>query len=433
MSRKSLYIALAAGMLVLAGLACSADRLIVPTGVGTIVAPPTGVVTPTGVVPTPAVIVIVATPTPSAENTAAPSPAITTVVRANETEPGPGPQPESFDAIEARRIAIYERVSPAVVNITTQVLQTSFFFGTMPQEGSGSGFLWDKQGHIVTNYHVIQGAQKIEVSFGGDTNLPAKVIGSDPVNDLAVIEVDSVPAGVEPPELGDSFSLKVGQTAIAIGNPFGQFERTMTMGIISALNRTMETDTTVLRGIIQTDASINRGNSGGPLLDSSGRLIGVNSAIYSPTGTSAGVGLAIPVEKVRKVVLVLLKGGRYPHPWLGVEELGYEITPGLAQALNLPVEKGLLVAQIYQGSPADNAGIQMAQRQAVVGNRSYLVGGDIITAIDGHPLAKWADLSAYLDDQTQVGQTVTLSIIRNGEQMTLQAKLEDTPESLRPS
>jgi S1-C subfamily serine protease len=333
--------------------------------------------------------------------------------------------------VEARRIAVYERVAPAVVNITTQVLRSSFFWGAIPEEGSGSGFLWDRGGHIVTNYHVIQDAQKIEVSFGGDTTLPATVVGTDPINDLAVIKVEGVPEGVQPLDVGASAGLKVGQTAIAIGNPFGQFERTMTQGIISALNRTIETESTVLRGVIQTDAAINRGNSGGPLLDSSGRLIGVNTAIYSPTGTSAGVGLAIPVDKVKRVVPVLIKGGRIPHPWLGVEGLGYELSPALARSLNLSVERGLLVARMYQDSPADKAGLRTARREVIVGNRRYLVGGDIITAVDGKPLTKWEDLNVYLEEQTEVGQTIVLTVVRDGKEMTLKATLEDTPDSLQ--
>jgi S1-C subfamily serine protease len=364
------------------------------------------------------------TPTPPST----PTPWVITVV----ATPTPGPvTEESADSVEVRRIAVYARVAPAVVNVTTQVLRSNFFWGATPEEGSGSGFLWDTEGHIVTNNHVVQGAQSIEVSFGGDAGLPATVVGTDPINDLAVIVVDSVPEDVQPLEIGTSADLKVGQTAIVIGNPFGQFERTMTQGIISAVNRTIETDTTVLRGVIQTDAAINRGNSGGPLLDSHGRLIGVNSAIYSPTGTSAGVGLAIPVDKVVRVVPVLIKEGRFPHPWLGVEGLGYEISPSLARALDLPVQEGLLVAQIYQGSPADRIGLRNASDQVIVGNRRYLVGGDILTAVDDVKLSKWDDLSAYLEEKTEVGQTVTLSLVRGGKTLTVTATLGDTPDSLQ--
>lgn len=364
--------------------------------------------------PTPRIITVVVTPTPAP---------LAPVAEALG----------SADSEEGRRIAIYVQAAPAVVNITTQILRTDFFWGAIPEEGSGSGFLWDDAGHVVTNYHVIENAQEISVGFGGEVNSTATVVGTDPQNDLAVIRIDgSIPAGVRPIPLGESSSLKVGQSAIAIGNPFGQFERTMTEGIISALNRTIETDTTVLRGVIQTDAAINRGNSGGPLLDSSGRLIGVNSAIYSPTGTSAGVGLAIPVDKVRRVVPALIENGHYPHPWLGLEELGYEISPALARALGLPVEQGLLIARIYRDSPADRAGVRIAQQEVIFGNRRYLIGGDVLTAIDGRPLRTWEQLNAYLDEEASVGQTVTLEILRDGETLTLQATLQDTPESLQP-
>jgi S1-C subfamily serine protease len=371
---------------------------------------------------------IVATPTPTA------TPRVQTVIVVATPTPGPLPAggPGGGDDVEARRIAVYQRVAPAVVNITTQVLRTDFFWGTTPEEGSGSGFLWDADGHIVTNFHVIDGTQQIEVSFGGDTSLPATVVGGDPINDLAVLKVDPVPEGVQPVEIGTSTDLHVGQTAIVIGNPFGQFERTMTQGIVSALNRTIQTDnSSVLRGVIQTDAAINRGNSGGPLLDSRGRLIGVNSAIYSPTGTSAGVGLAIPVDKVMRVVPVLIKQGRFPHPWLGFEEMGYEISPRLAQMLELPVQSGLLIAQLYRGSPADQAGVRGAQDETIVGNRRYLVGGDILIAVDGVSLKKWDDLNAYLEEETTVGQEIALTLVRGGKDLTLNVTLADMPESVR--
>ena len=347
--------------------------------------------------PTPQVVVIVATPTPA-------GPASETI-----------PTPQGFDADEARRVAIYEWASPAVANITTQIVRNDFFWGSMPEEGSGSGFLWDDKGHVVTNYHVVEGAQEISVSFEDDVNLSATVVGADPQNDLAVLLVDTPPAGARPLEPGTSADLKVGQTVLAIGNPFGQFQRTMTEGIISALNRTIQTENQVLRGVIQTDAAINRGNSGGPLLDSRGRLIGVNSAIFSPTGTSAGVSLAIPVDKVRRVVPELIANGRYPHPWLGLEDLGYEISPALARALRLPAAEGLLIARIYRGSPAESAGIRSATDEAILGNRRYLVGGDILTAIDGRPLKTWEQLNAYLDEEARVGQKVSLSILARRE------------------
>ena len=357
-------------------------------------------VSPTPPQPAPTPIVIVATPTPLA----------------------------GLDPHEQRIVEVYRRYSPAVVNINTQILRGDFFFGVYPEEGSGSGFVWDRQGHILTNYHVIQGANQISVSFGEGQEQLAQVVGVDPPNDLAVLRVDELPAGVEPLPLGDSDELVVGQLAVAIGNPFGQFERTLTVGVVSAVNRTLRLDDDrLLRGVVQTDASINRGNSGGPLLDSRGQLIGVNTAIFSPNGASVGVGLAIPVNKLKQVVPVLIAEGRFPHPWLGIEGLGYALTPELARALNLPVDQGLLIARVYENSPALRAGLRTATQNVMVRYRRYLVGGDIVTAIDGVPLRSWDDLRAYLDEQTEVGQTVRLSLWRDDQPLEVDLVLGQEP------
>ncbi len=355
------------------------------------------------------------TPSPTASPTATP---LATPAAAGES---------GVDA-EARLIRLYRTVSPAVVNITTQVLRQNFFFGPVPESGSGSGFVWDDQGHILTNYHVIDGAQSIDVSFGDEVAVPATVIGADPANDLAVLKVEKLPEGVQALTMGDSDALQVGQTAVAIGNPFGQFQRTLTVGVISALDRTMQTDNDkLLRGVIQTDAAINQGNSGGPLLDSEGRVIGINTAIFSPSGANAGVGLAIPINKARRIAPVLIEKGRYAHPWLGIEQLGYALSPVLAQALNLPQSQGLLIAQIYRNSPADQAGLRGATDEVAFGNRRLLVGGDILTAIDGVPLKTWDDLDAYLSEQTEVGQTVRLSIVRGGEEQVVEVVVGEDP------
>ena len=200
------------------------------------------------------------------------------------------------------------------------------------------------------------------------------------------------------------------------------------MGVISAINRTLALDNNqVLRGVIQTDAAINRGNSGGPLLDSRGRLIGVNTAIFSPTGTSAGVGLAIPASKLKRIVPVLIRTGSFPHPWLGIEGLGYPLFPELVQALGLPVAEGVLIAQVYDNSPAQRAGIRTATDQGVVGRRRYLIGGDILTAIDGLPVRTWDDLNAYLQEKTEVGQTVTLTLWRGDQQLEVEIVLGEQP------
>ncbi|MBX7234986.1 MAG: trypsin-like peptidase domain-containing protein [Caldilineales bacterium] len=372
------------------------------------------------------------------------SPAIADLLAGRRAEPALRPSPtasptatplatpaaagESGVDAEARLIRLYRTVSPAVVNITTQVLRQNFFFGPVPESGSGSGFVWDDQGHILTNYHVIDGAQSIDVSFGDEVAVPATVIGADPANDLAVLKVEKLPEGVQALTMGDSDALQVGQTAVAIGNPFGQFQRTLTVGVISALDRTMQTDNDkLLRGVIQTDAAINQGNSGGPLLDSEGRVIGINTAIFSPSGANAGVGLAIPINKARRIAPVLIEKGRYAHPWLGIEQLGYALSPVLAQALNLPQSQGLLIAQIYRDSPADQAGLRGATDEVAFGNRRLLVGGDILTAIDGVPLKTWDDLDAYLSEQTEVGQTVRLSIVRGGEERVVEVVVGEDP------
>jgi len=365
------------------------------------------------------------------EPTPTPPPTPTPIVIVVTATPLPPEMIEAVDVEEQRVISVYQHTSPAVVNITTQVLRHSFFYGLIPEEGSGSGFVYDRDGHIITNYHVVADTSEIVVSFGSDKELPAEIVGVDPLNDLAVLRVAELPAGVEPIPLGDSDALQVGQRAIAIGNPFGQFERTLTVGVVSAVNRTVKTDEDqVLRGVIQTDAAINRGNSGGPLLDSSGRLIGVNSALFSPTGTSAGVGLAIPVNKLKQIVPELIQNGRYPHPWLGIEGLGYDLHPELARALGLPVDRGLLIAQLYRNSPAVRAGLRSATEEVIYRRRRLLVGGDILTAIDGVPLHNWDDLDTYLQEQTEVGQTATLTIWRGDQEITIEVKLGEIPEGL---
>lgn len=342
--------------------------------------------------------------------------------------PTPTPAvPVDLEPGERILINIYKKVAPSVVNITTQVLQWDFFFGVYPEEGAGSGFVYDKEGHIITNYHVIEDAQSIEVSFGEDLSVPAEVVGVDPINDLAVLKVNVPPDKLVPVELGDSSALQVGQWAIAIGNPFGRFERTLTVGVVSALNRTLELENgRIIRNLIQTDAAINPGNSGGPLLDSKGRVIGVNTAIVSPSRAYAGVGFAIPVNVLKRVVPELIAYGRYRHPWLGI--IGYTITPTLARRLNLPVEEGVLVARVYRGSPAHKAGIRGATGQITIGNRIILLGGDIITKIDGTPVKGIEALNAYIEDNTRVGQTVELSIIREGKSLKIKAILEEEPQ-----
>lgn len=319
----------------------------------------------------------------------------------------------------------YSLAEPAVVNIETRGFRESFFWGVTPQEGSGSGFVYDDQGHIVTNYHVIENASRITINFSDGTTEVGQLVGADPSTDLAVLQAE-VPPGIDPLTLGEPGHLRVGQRAIAIGNPFGRFQRTLTVGVISALERNIEMENgKVLRRMIQTDAAINRGNSGGPLLDSYGRVIGVTSAIYTPTGGSVGVGLAIPVDTLYRVLPVIIEKGYYPYPWLGA--VGYSITPDLADRLDLPVTSGILVARVYRDSPAGLAGIRGANRQVLVGRYRILIGGDIITAIEGQPVQSADDLEAFLAEKAKPGQTVSIDILRDGQRQTVSATLIEEP------
>jgi len=322
-----------------------------------------------------------------------------------------------IDVAEALTVRVYEKVSPSVVHITSRVI-TMGFWGPYPEEGTGSGFVIDKQGHIVTNYHVIEGAQTIEVTLYDHTVAKAQVIGADPFNDLAVLRIDVDPAKLHPVDMSFQGPLRVGQRAIAIGNPFG-LDWTLTTGVVSAIGRPLQVSRDrIIYNTIQTDAAINPGNSGGPLLNSHGQLIGVNTAIRVG---AENIGFAIPLSTVRRVVPELIKNGRYRHPWLGIS--GYTLFPELAQQLDLPVERGVLIAYVYSGSPADQAGLRGATKEVIIGNTRLFVGGDIIVEIDGHPIKSNQDLREYLETQTRVGQEVQVTFYRGKELMTTRVVL----------
>jgi S1-C subfamily serine protease len=335
-------------------------------------------------------------------------------------------QPAPSDELEAQIEAVYQRAGPGVVNITSRSVTYDFFLNPTPRQGTGSGFFYDRQGHIVTNYHVVADAEELQVTLADGRTLPATIIGTDPSNDLAVIRVDLPPEAVPVVPIGDSTRLRIGQFVVAIGNPFG-LERTLTFGVVSSLGRVIESPNERFIGeVIQTDAPINPGNSGGPLLDLSGAVVGVNSAILSPSGTNAGIGFAISARTVQRVVPALIREGRYPHPSLGVSvlELTPQRVPILERAgMRVPVERGLLVVDLTPDGPAARAGIRGAARVVRVGNLNVPVGGDIITAINGRPIATRQDLIVYLETETRVGETVQVAIVRDGRAQTVAVTL----------
>jgi S1-C subfamily serine protease len=349
------------------------------------------------------------------------------VITATPTVPVPAtagtPSVQISNDFEDLYVNLYERASPSVVHITSRTQVFDFYRGTVPQEGTGSGFIYDDQGHIVTNHHVIEGAEDVEVILADGTIAKAKIIGSDAYNDLAVLKVDGVPAEIlKPLPLGVSRGLKVGMRVIAIGNPFG-LDRTLTTGVISALGRTIERDNQAALGeMIQTDAAINPGNSGGPLLNLRGEIIGVNTSIQSPSGGSVGIGFAVPIDTLKRVVPDLIANGRFMHPSLGFN--AYEINSDLAEALSLPVQKGLLFAQVQSGGAAEKAGVRGATQRVRTYGGYVLTGGDILTAIDDKPIATRDAMTIYLESTKRAGDTVILTILRDGTTMTLKAVLD---------
>jgi len=328
--------------------------------------------------------------------------------------------PPTLDPTEAENVRIYRLTSPAVANIVTRTVEYDFFYNPVPVEGAGSGFLIDVDGHILTNYHVVQGAQTIEVTLGDLTRYKAKLIGEDTRNDIALIQIDTQGHKLTPLTLGDSRNLLVGQRALAIGNPFG-FSSTLTTGIVSALGRTVQTsENTFIDEAIQTDASINRGNSGGPLLDSHGQVIGINSAIYAPNGTTAGIGFAIPINTARRVAEDLIKYGRVRRATLGAE--GRALWPGLAEALKLNVQQGILIERVEPGGAAAAAGIRGGNKSMAAGLQELRIGGDVLIAVDGKAITNQMDLNLMLN-RSQPGNSVTLTIVRDGKQINIPVKL----------
>jgi 2-alkenal reductase len=330
------------------------------------------------------------------------------------------------DANDETLVGLYARVNPAVVNLTVFSRQG----GELAPASQGSGFVYDTQGHIVTNAHVIHGADQIEVIFADATVRTAELVGEDLNSDLAVVRIEDLPEGVAPLSLGNMEELAVGQTVIAIGNPFG-LDGTLTRGVISALGRTIPALTPFnIPQSIQTDAAINPGNSGGPLLNLQGEVIGVNAQIETDgqSRSNLGVGFAIPVSIVRIVVPDLIEKGEHSWAWLGVR--GGNLNPPLIEAMDLQVEKGAYLAEVIANGPSDKAGLRGADDVVTVRGRQVEVGGDVVIAIDGQPVSSFDDLLIYITLNTQPGQVVTLIILRGGQQREVEVELEERPTSL---
>ncbi len=383
-----------------------------------------------------------ATASPAAEATAEPTDT------SSSTPVLSGDAATALAAIQGTLSGIYEKVNPSVVNIevTTTVSQSQSWPFESPfstpqgqspsqvEQALGSGFVWDKTGHIVTNNHVVSGADTITVRFSDGATADATLVGADPDSDLAVIKVDVDASKLYPVTVANSDNVKVGQMAIAIGNPYG-LEGTMTVGIVSALGRSLDsttsadsssTGTYTIPDVIQTDAPINPGNSGGVLLNDAGEVIGVTSAIESSTNSNAGIGFAIPANIVTRIVPSLISDGKAQHAWLGIS--GTTMTSAIAKAMNLPEDTtGALVYAVTSGGPAATAGLKGSSDEATVQGSQIGIGGDVITAIDSQPVKSFDDLVSYLTTDVEVGQTVTLQVLRDGKTINVDVTLGSRP------
>jgi len=320
-----------------------------------------------------------------------------------------------YDSEEQNNIAVYKRVLPSVVNITSTSLVFNFFYGPVPQQGQGSGFILDKSGHILTNFHVVEGANRgIEVQLSNKHRYSAKVVGTDKTHDLALLQIDA--KELQPVTLADSSQLSVGQKVFAIGNPFG-LTGTMTRGIISSIRQVRGAEGAPIEDAIQTDAAINPGNSGGPLLNSKGEVIGINTMIASNGAEqSSGIGFAIPINTAKAVLADLTRYGQVRRPSLGI--VSYPIGPDLAEQMGLNADAGVLIQKVVPGGAADRAGLRGGNEQAYVGNTPIMLGGDLIVAIDGQQVTDPQDISVIMD-RHQAGDTITVTILRGRRQMNI--------------
>ena len=332
--------------------------------------------------------------------------------------------PETLDADEENNVSVYRKNIPSVVNVTSRAVAFDFFYGVVPEEGQGSGFIIDKDGHILTNYHVVANARDVEITLHNRKRYPAKVIGNDPAHDLAVLQISA--PNLVPAVLGDSQNLQVGQKVYAIGNPFG-LNGTMTRGIVSSIRSVREPNGATIDKAIQTDAAVNPGNSGGPLLNSRGEVIGINTLIASSVGQSAGIGFAVPVNTAKSVLNDLVTLGRVRRPALGIRSI--PITPELAAEIGLPADNGVLIMQVVPGGAAERAGLRGGTERAYIGNVPVMLGGDLIVAIDGEQVGDQQDL-ADLMNKHRAGDTVRLTIYRGKRKMEVPVTLGEARQQV---
>jgi S1-C subfamily serine protease len=330
---------------------------------------------------------------------------------------------------ERNNIEIYQRLAPGVVNISSTVIEHDFFFNVVPRQGAGSGSVIDARGYILTNHHVIEDARKLEVTLANGKKYVAKLVGSDPDTDVAVIKIEAQKEDLVLIPMGSSDHLKVGQKVIAIGNPFG-LGQTLTTGVISSVGRTIRASGgTLVEDVIQTDASINPGNSGGPLIDSSGKMIGINTAIFSPTGASVGIGFAIPVDVAKRVINELIEKGYYSYPWFGATLL--TVSPAIAEALKLPIRSGAMLIDVAPRSPAHKAGLKGGSSRAQIGNTIVIVGGDIIVQVNGESVSD-ADSVIRAIRKSRPGDRVELEVVHwEGGRNKVTVVLGEQPRSGR--
>lgn len=340
--------------------------------------------------------------------------------------PGHPPSPASYQPLESGEAVVmdvYQRLSPSVVNIVTRGLALTYWMQLIPQTGQGTGFVFDAKGHILTNSHVVGNAENLEVTFMGGRKVQAKLVGRDPISDLAIIKVEPF-KGMEVASIGSSTSLAVGQRVIAIGNPFG-FQHTVTSGFISALGRDINVGQRTLLGMIQTDAAINPGNSGGPLINSRGEVIGINTAIYAPSGGFTSIGFALPIDRAKKAANQIIHVGRVIYPWIGIKSW-MDIDPNLSVQMGLPPLRGVLIFEVVSGGPADLAGLHGGTRLAYYQGRPILLGGDVVLKVNGTPTSTFDDFQNLIL-QKNVGDTVQIAYLRGKEELTATLTLMADP------